>query len=246
MIKYFRNTLHVILLLLATKSYAQIASLTPVVIGSAGGFTSSSGMSLSYSVGETVIPTVSTTNLTLTQGFEQPTNSTSIGPQINLAKTDLSCAGANDGTAEVTATNQGVFTYSWSTHPQQNTSVASHLAPGTYFCTVVNAAGLSRTDSVVIKDNNSICGIHAYTGFSPNGDGKNDLWVIDYIDMFFPNTVSIFNRWGDKVWGVDNYDNTSKVFKGFDANGSSLPDGTYFYLIRIGSKEQKGWVEISR
>ena len=75
-------------------------------------------------------------------------------------------------------------------------------------------------------------------GFSPDGDGINEYWHIENIDYYPVNVVSIFNRWGDIVFKIENYDNASKVFSG-NANMKTsmgadvLPTGTYFFNIEI-------------
>ena len=75
-----------------------------------------------------------------------------------------------------------------------------------------------------------------YNGISPNGDGKNDTWVIEHIDLLSDtqkNQVTIYNRWGDVVWEKSNYDNTSVVFNGLNKNDGELPTGSYFYKIEF-------------
>lgn len=73
---------------------------------------------------------------------------------------------------------------------------------------------------------------------TPNGDGLNDFWRIDGIDQYPNNVVRIFNRWGDEVFKVNNYNNLSNAFSG-EANqmtglgAGRLPTGTYFFDIRI-------------
>jgi gliding motility-associated-like protein len=80
---------------------------------------------------------------------------------------------------------------------------------------------------------------------TPNGDGANDTWIIDCIEDFPDNNVEIFNRWGDKVNAFENYDNVSRVWKGTDSKGALLPDGTYFYVLKIKNlKPKAGWVLI--
>ena len=56
--------------------------------------------------------------------------------------------------------------------------------------------------------------IESLFGFSPDGDGNNDFWTINGIEEYPNNTVMIFNRWGDMVFKIDNYDNNSNVFYG--------------------------------
>ncbi len=80
--------------------------------------------------------------------------------------------------------------------------------------------------------------ITIYNAVSPNGDGKNDFFFIQYIDVI-PSTrenhVRIFNRWGDQVFSVDNYNNVERRFDGYKSDGTKLPPGTYFYKIEFPS-----------
>lgn len=74
--------------------------------------------------------------------------------------------------------------------------------------------------------------IVAYNGLSPNGDGKNDFFLLENIQFLGPdNKVKIFNRWGDKVFEIDNYNNVSIKFEGKQNNGTELPSGVYFYKV---------------
>lgn len=71
-------------------------------------------------------------------------------------------------------------------------------------------------------------------GFSPNGDGINDLFVIRGATGL---TVSleVYNRWGHLVYKNDDYRNDwdGKPNSGIAANtdASGLPDGTYYYVV---------------
>ena len=85
-----------------------------------------------------------------------------------------------------------------------------------------------------------------YSGFTPNKDGNNDNWQIDGITKFPNNTVSIFNRWGEKVWHTTKYDNIEVVWDGTSYMGQLLPDATYFYVIEADGKTYKGWVELTK
>lgn len=92
-------------------------------------------------------------------------------------------------------------------------------------------------------------------GFSPDGDGINEYWHIENIEYYPENVVIIYNRWGDAVFRIENYDNASEVFRG-DANlktkmgAGRLPSGTYFFEIQIEGetilKKTKGYVVIKR
>ncbi|MBB2151224.1 T9SS type B sorting domain-containing protein [Pedobacter gandavensis] len=61
--------------------------------------------------------------------------------------------------------------------------------------------------------------------FTPNGDGKNDAFVITGLERYPENELSIFNRWGSAVMEKKPYKN--------DWDGSQLTEGTYFYLIKV-------------
>lgn len=64
--------------------------------------------------------------------------------QITTDSDSVSCNGADDGQAWVTASGGNTpFTYSWSTTPVQNTDTAFNLPPGTYTVTVTDASGCS-------------------------------------------------------------------------------------------------------
>lgn len=93
--------------------------------------------------------------------------------------------------------------------------------------------------------------IIVYNAISPNGDGVNDFLRIEYIDVIEEtkkNLVRIFNRWGDEVFVVRNYDNAANNFKGLNKNGNELPTGTYFFLIQYssGRKEENGYLHLKR
>lgn len=66
---------------------------------------------------------------------------------------------------------------------------------------------------------------------TPNGDGKNDAFVIDGLELYPENTLNIFNRWGNEV-----YRSTGSYKNNWD--GHNLQEGTYYYILKI--KDSKG------
>jgi gliding motility-associated-like protein len=150
---------------------------------------------------------------------------------------NLNCSGANS--------------FVWS--PAANLNSATAVSPvatltSTTLFTVVGTdatSGCSSTDTVtVFVDENGACDLVIYNGFTPNGDDNNDYWYIDGISMDPKNQVSIFNRWGDKVWETVGYDNVSNRWQGKTAKGSKVPSGTYFYVIRYKDSTMTGYVEL--
>ena len=87
-------------------------------------------------------------------------------------------------------------------------------------------------------------------GFSPNGDGTNDLFVIRGIANYPKNTFVIFNRWGNKVFEASPYQNTwdGRSMFGLRVGGNELPTGTYFYVLDLkdGSSVFKGTIYLNR
>jgi gliding motility-associated-like protein len=78
--------------------------------------------------------------------------------------------------------------------------------------------------------------IVVYNAVSPNGDGRNDVFLIANIAELPQNRrnkVVIINRWGDVVFSVSDYDNVSRVFTGVSSAGHKLPPGVYYYRIDI-------------
>ncbi len=87
-------------------------------------------------------------------------------------------------------------------------------------------------------------------GYSPNGDGVNDMFVIRGIDFYTDNSIVIFNRWGNKVFEASPYQNTwnGKSTMGLRIGGDELPVGTYFYLLDLGDGSDiiKGTIYLNR
>ncbi|MEL7020225.1 MAG: gliding motility-associated C-terminal domain-containing protein, partial [Bacteroidota bacterium] len=81
-----------------------------------------------------------------------------------------------------------------------------------------------------------------YNGFSPNGDGVNDVFTILGIERFPNHELMIFNRWGNEVFRSTDYQNDW----GGRWNNKDLPDGTYFYIFDNGTETFSGYVQIQR
>ena len=71
--------------------------------------------------------------------------------------------------------------------------------------------------------------LYPYNVITPNGDGKNDSFHIDNIEHYPNAELTIFNRWGKKVYQTRNYANNW----GGVHNGEILPNSTYYYVLEL-------------
>ncbi|MEE1943784.1 MBG domain-containing protein [Pedobacter sp. KR3-3] len=151
-------------------------------------------------------------------------------------------------TAKLTAT--GAVTYQWATAngiiAGQNGAMLT-VRPSlttTYTVTGSNIYGRSSTQSITIEVKEDFKTLNATNILSPNGDGVNDYWIVENIDLYPNNSVTIFDRAGKTVFKTKGYKNN------WDAtlNGSPLSEGTYYYIIDFGAGfgTKKGFITIVR
>ncbi|MGB3548531.1 MAG: gliding motility-associated C-terminal domain-containing protein [Saprospiraceae bacterium] len=74
-----------------------------------------------------------------------------------------------------------------------------------------------------------------YNAITPNGDGLNETFIFDIlannpVDEFPNNELTIFNRWGDILFEASPYNND---WAGTDKGGTPVPEGTYYYILRL-------------
>ncbi|WAC40486.1 gliding motility-associated C-terminal domain-containing protein [Pedobacter sp. SL55] len=104
---------------------------------------------------------------------------------------------------------------------------------------VTNTANIQSNNTTLpdlVPENNSSTDTKKIIGnikipnvITPNGDGKNDVLKVDGIELYKENSISIFNRWGNEVYRSQGYQN--------DWNGNGLSEGTYFYVLKLVSRE---------
>lgn len=116
----------------------------------------------------------------------------------------------------------------------QNPSTV-YYTNGTYVVTqiVSDGYGCSDTARVAIKINNVTNEISTLipNAISPNGDGKNDVWKLDFLSILYPNAeINIYTRWGENV-----YNSVGAYTNPWDGtyNGQKLPVGTYYYVLNL-------------
>jgi gliding motility-associated-like protein len=78
------------------------------------------------------------------------------------------------------------------------------------------------------------------SAFSPNGDGINDQFVIEGLNLTEPNSaeITIVNSSGTEVFSTSNFNGeTWTDWDGKNSRGIDLPEGTYYYLLKVITKD---------
>lgn len=109
---------------------------------------------------------------------------------------------------------------------------------------ISNTATVKASETDPLTDNNSATDLKEIfrlntkpNVITPNGDGKNDTYVIDGLELYPENYLRIFNRWGNEVF------HSNGSYKN-DWNGYGLKEGTYYYLLKV--KEPNGTMSFSK
>ena len=96
----------------------------------------------------------------------------------------------------------------------------------TFIVTVSDANGCVDADTVVVE---VLSPIFIPNGFSPNGDGPNDVWEIDFIEYFPECQVEVYNRWGQLLFISVGY----QIPWDGKYEDKEVPIGTYYYVINL-------------
>lgn len=154
-------------------------------------------------------------------------------PSMEILVPDTSICSGIPFTLEAVSEPEGSFVWNdGTTGPQLTIDEA-----GTYTVTVTNPCG-TFSDEVIITTYVCDCPVHTPTAFSPNGDGMNDYFAPQFGCTAREYTLTIYNRWGQKVF------ETNQVGDGWDGRfkGAATEIATYFYYIKFkdeGGDEQE-------
>ncbi|HPO65741.1 MAG TPA: gliding motility-associated C-terminal domain-containing protein [Bacteroidales bacterium] len=123
-------------------------------------------------------------------------------------------------------------------------------APGQYWVKVTDANNCTNYDTVVVNPCNIVITKEGIpTVFTPNGDGKNDVWRLDALTIAYPNAiVEVYDRWGRQVFRSER--GYPVPWNGRDkGTGRLLPMNNYFYIIYPNKKGEEvitGTITIAR
>jgi gliding motility-associated-like protein len=215
-----------------------------------GNTTSNSNPNYCYTVSGTYTVTVIATNTVLgcSSSYTLPITA------LNSAVADFNISPSNvvtSGTSVNYSNNSSnASSYIWADACLTNTTATTdynntYADTGSCCITLIaaNVAGCNDTITkciTIIKD----VVIVIPNVFTPNGDGKNDVFKITSNGLKSLNCV-IYDRWGLKMYEWDGI----KGFWDGNTKGGSAPDGTYFYIINYTdlldkSTTEKGYLNL--
>jgi gliding motility-associated-like protein len=129
---------------------------------------------------------------------------------------------------------------------QAEVSNTVQASSGTGFNQCFRVVAFSAEATPRESNSNTACVDYAnktafYNIITPNGDGQNDLLIIDNVQLYPGNSLAVFNRWGREVYRTTSYNNTTNAW-GADPG---IAAGTYYYLFKLpDGTATKGWVEV--
>lgn len=182
-----------------------------------------------------VCPTMTATPVKITVYAPNPVDA---GPDVSI----------NQG--ESTALNgTGLGSPAWTPtlgllDPVSYTTTATPDITTSYVLTVTDVYSCVNYDTVLVTVIPLVFEGEISSVFTPNGDGINDTWYIENISGYPDNEVQVYNIYGNEVFSKKKYtgDWTGTY------NGSPLPDGTYYYILKVNQTQKpiKGSIDILR
>jgi trimeric autotransporter adhesin len=146
--------------------------------------------------------------------------------RIHIELIDFQASTGTDGSATVLASGgAGVFTYMWS--DGTNGPSISNQAPEVVVVNVRDMNNCSVNLPVNFGEDGE-CFEHRKI-ITPNGDGLNDEFVISCLGGT-NNRLEVYDRYGKMVFAASNYNND---WQGTGSNGAVLPDGAYFFVLKV-------------
>ena len=117
----------------------------------------------------------------------------------------------------------------------------SFFAKGVDGCSLISDCGM-----FTVNVDECIVDTEQITAFSPNNDGVNDVLIIEEATDNPTNNVFLYNRWGDIMQTIINYDNEENVWDGTDQFGRIVEGGTYFYIFESDNVRLSNWIFVAK
>jgi gliding motility-associated-like protein len=129
----------------------------------------------------------------------------------------------------------GIYPYAvrWDRDLPSNEERFYELYWGEYIATVTDANNCVVIDTAFVAYTYASC-LVIPNAFTPNGDGFNDLWIIEGLELYPDVDLKIFDRWGTMV-----YVSVNAADEPWDGtfSGRDLPIDSYHYVIDLNNDE---------
>ena len=132
------------------------------------------------------------------------------------------------------------YNFKWSTGNQS--ADIERVSMGDYTLKITDSKGCTMDTLIQLGCRKKIASV-----LTPDGNGKNDVWVVGYSEQYPNVKVLIYNRWGNLVYESDipykdDWDGKSNVL----VSQPFVPAGTYFYQIIKNSTSfpESGYIEV--
>ena len=155
---------------------------------------------------------------------------------------------------EYNSTSTNVIWYDFATNGTVITETTELSGSTTYYAVLIDpVTGCESSERLAVSPDLTGCGLLIIPdGFSPNGDGTNDTFDIDNLDILYPNfEIEIFNRYGNVVYkgnaSTPRFDGTSNQSR--TLVDGDLPVGVYYYIFNYNdgiNKPKQGSLYLSR
>jgi len=116
-------------------------------------------------------------------------------------------------------------------------SYSTTISPTEIFVRIQDENCFSITSFLLVQKK---CPPVIFNGISSNGDGVNDVFLIEGLYNIFTNfELFVYSRWGELIWKGNNnlpmWDGTITEKKG--VMSSLAPEGTYFYILHLNDSD---------
>ena len=143
-------------------------------------------------------------------------------------------------TLDASIANPGNYNFLWTPSVYLNSSSilnpisTPNNTPVIYTITATDKTTFCSGNDIVIVS--PISKLYIPSGFTPNNDGKNDVWNIPGMALYPDGIVMVFNRWGEKIFETKGY--FSNPWNG-KYKGLLQPHDVYVYIIQLTNDKSK-------
>ena len=146
------------------------------------------------------------------------------------------CPDTPDGSMDLYVSGgNGAYYISWNQGLADNEVHFTGLYSGQYVATVTDYKNCVAVDSAEVAYEHEWC-LRIPTAFSPNGDGFNDTWIIENLELYPQVDLKIFDRWGSLIFVTGNA--ADEAWDG-TLDGRKLPIDSYHWVIDLNYQDYK-------